>query len=139
MTAADEFGNESVESIDFGYTPDNLIIIDSQTYLPSPVPIYDSQDKAIATIYSNEMLTLDGGQLATGVQLAEISNRKDSDFAISVRNDGDVVTVQPGETKNMEVDLGSAGMKINIEVYPASSIEGSAQFLFSIPSLTTIY
>jgi len=139
LTAADEFGNESVESIDFGYTPDNLIIIDSQTYLPSPVPIYDSQDKAIATIYSNEMLTLDGGQLATGVQLAEISNRKDSDFAISVRNDGDVVTVQPGETKNMEVDLGSAGMKINIEVYPASSIEGSAQFLFSIPSLTTIY
>lgn len=139
LVAKDSYGNTQTKSIKFGYTPDNLITVDTQQYLPSGSALYDGDDKSIATIYSDEVLTLESSQVATGEQEAEITNRSGSDFAIVVKGNNGLVTVEPGETKSMVVDLGSAGAKLSIEVYPAEKKEGSAQFMFNIPSLTTIY
>ncbi len=140
LIAQDEFGNSVTKSIVFGYMPENLIVVDTQQYLPSNgAALYDVSDHAIASIYSEEILTLDSSQIATGKQQAEISNRKNSDFPIVVRGNDGLVTVAPGETKTMLVDLGVSGSKLDIEVYPANNTEGSAEFMFNIPTLTTIY
>lgn len=140
MVAVDEYGNTQRKTIEFGYSPDNLIVIDSQTYLPANgIALYDVNDNAIASIYSQEILTLDSSQVATGEQQAEITNRKDSDFTIIVKGNQGIVTVEPGVTKSMTIDLGTAGGKLDVEVYPADNTEGTAEFMFDIPTLTTIY
>lgn len=117
-----------------------MIVVDTQQYLPANgVALYDITDHAIASIYSEDILALDSIQIATGKQEAEITNRKNSDFTIVVRGNDGLVTVAPGEIKTMIVDLGVSGSKLDVEVFPANNTEGSAEFMFNIPTLTTIY
>lgn len=49
------------------------------------------------------------------------------------------MNVLPGETKAVMVDLGPAGDLLEVEVFPSERMEGEAQFMFSIPSLSSIY
>ena len=140
MVAVDEYGNTQTKTVEFGYSPDNLIVVDSQPYLPANgVALYDVNDNAIASIYSQDVLTLDSSQVATGEQQAEITNSKDSDFTIIVKGNEGLVSVEPGATKSMTIDLGTSGGKLDVDVYPADNTEGIAEFMFDIPTLTTIY
>lgn len=139
ITAEDEQKNVQNKEISFGYEPDNLIVVEAQPYVPANQALYDVSSNALARIYTEDPLIIEGGQRATGPQTAEISNRKDSDFAISIVADTGIVNVLPGETKAVMVDLGPAGDLLEVEVFPSERMEGTAQFMFSIPSLSTIY
>lgn len=140
VRARDVQGNETVETVQFGYTPNNLIVVDLQQYITSSgQKLFDIQGNSLAKIYSDEPLALDNGQLATGPQEVELTNRVDSDFSISIDSASGRVVVEPGETKLTTIDLGTIGEPLEVDIYPTGNSEGKAEFLFNIPTLTTIY
>lgn len=139
VNAEDEYKNSKSEIISFRYIPQNLIEMDVQSYLGVAVKLYNEDDSPLAKIFSKYPLQIDEGMLATGIQNAYITNRSDSEISIVLVLAGGEVTVDPGETKPIQVDLGDSGDALNIEVYPASEIEGKASLMFDIPQLTSKY
>lgn len=140
VKAQDSQGNETTKTVTFGYTPSNLIVVDLQQYLPADgQKLYDVNGNALAKIYSDEPLALDNGQLATGPQQVELTNRLDSDFSISVDSASGTVVIEPGQTVVTTIDLGTSGEPLAVDIYPTDSTEGKAEFLFNIPTLTTIF
>ena len=140
VKAHDSQGNETIESVMFGYTPNNLIVVDLQQYLPTNgKKLFDVDGRPLATIYSDQPLALDNGQLATGPQQVELTNRSDSDFDISVDSLSGIVVIKPGETIMTTIDLGTSGKPLSVDIYPAENAVGKAEFLFNIPTLTTIF
>ena len=139
LTAADEYGNATTSSIDVVFVPENLVQLDVQTYLPVAQNLLDSDDRPIARIYTDKSLVLSGAQLATGVQLAEITVDENVGGSLNFLTNEGEVSINPGETKEVSIDLGTTGGALSIDVYPAKGEEGSAQFMFSIPQLTSMY
>lgn len=139
VNAEDEYKNSSSKTITFKYMPENLIEMDVQSYLGVAVKLYDEDDSPLAKIFSNALLQIDEGMLATGIQNAYITNRSDSEISVVLVLAGGEVTVAPGETKPIQVDLGDSGDALNIEVYPATEVEGKASLMFDIPQLTSKY
>ncbi len=139
VTASDEYGNKSSSSVDVVFIPENLIQLDVQSYLPVTTNLLDENNTPIARIYTDEALVLEGAQKATGEQLAEITVDRNAGGALSFVTSNGVVTIAPGETKEVSIDLGTAGSALNVDVYPAFNEEGKAKFMFSIPQLSSIY
>lgn len=139
VTASDEYGNISSESIDISYKPDNLIIMEPFTYIPfSPAaPLYTDQNRPLGLIYTNSPLVLENSMLATGIQKAEVTNNAASDFPIGVEGDLGWIEILPGETKEFGIDLGN-GDPLHVEIYPVTNAkEGNADFIFNINQLTS--
>lgn len=139
VTAADEFGNRSTTSASLSYKPSNLIIMDALDYVPikDSIPLYMTNDAPLGVIYTNNALTLENSMLATGVQIAEMTNNATSSFPIGVESNTGWIEVLPGQTKEFGVDLKN-GDPLNVVIYPISNGEiGSADFLFNINQLTS--
>ena len=133
--ATDQYGNEIIRSVNFKYTPDNLIQLGTIKYLPVNVDLYDYQDNGIATLTSN-VLILDDGRMATGLQIAIATLKSSATMAITING----VTLQPGESTQMLVDLGESGGKLNVPIHPAEKgMDGVSQILFEIPALSSMY
>lgn len=140
LSARDSHGTQSLKTVSFGYTPANLIRMEIAPLLPVRAALRDRGDNPLVTIRAQDQLVLDNGQVATGIQEASITNRSNSDFAITIRSNTQEIEVPRGETKTLQVDLGNAGEILNVDVYPAeSNKEGIAEFLFEIPQLKSIY
>ncbi|MEZ9699794.1 hypothetical protein BCT46_15040 [Vibrio sp. 10N.261.46.E8] len=107
--------------------------------LSSNQPLYLKSGEPIAKISTKFPLELDSGQLATGVQLGEMTNRSNSNFAIGVKGGVEEVSILPGETKSLSIDLGETGAPLDLTVYPQNDVEGNADFMLYIPTLTSIY
>lgn len=136
LIATDVYGNKTVNNVSFKYIPDNLITMQVQPYLPLAVNLKNSSDEPIASIYSTAPLQIEGGMLATGPQDATITNRSDSAFAISLETSTGQVTVEPGETKDIVIDLGDTGSELSVDVYPAEvGKSGFSELMFDIQSL----
>lgn len=139
LTARDSYSNESLQTISFGYLPENLIVMSAFQTLESNQPLYLKNGEPIAKISTKYPLELDSGQLATGVQLGEMTNRSNSSFAIGVKGGVEEVFIMPGETKPLSIDLGETGAPLDLTVYPEDALEGNADFMLYIPTLTSIY
>ncbi len=137
VIAQDDYGNTTTKTITFRYVPENLIEMDVQDYLAVSHRLLDGEDQPIARIYSVSPLMIEEGMMATGEQNAYITNRSDSEIGVKVVLADSVVEISPGETKSIVVDLGDAGGKLNIEVYPATVHAGEASLMFDIPQLTS--
>lgn len=85
---SDVYGNTTTDSIDISFIPENLIRLDTQTYLPISESLLTSDDEPIARVFSEEALVLEGGQLATGIQLAEVTIDANSPIQLTFRGNG---------------------------------------------------
>lgn len=131
----DAYMNEAAQSISFRYIPSNLVFMDTQIYLPINVELKTSQDKPIATIRSNT-LKLDDGRLATGIQKASATLKQTANYPVMIQGH----KIEPGQSIDFDVDLGSSGGELKLPIYPAESeVIGTADILFEIPVLTTQY
>ncbi len=139
LTASDEYGNSTTSTIDVVFVPENLVQLDVQTYLPIAQNLLDADDAPIARIYTDSSLVLEGAQMATGEQLAEITVDPNAGGALNFLTNEGVVTINPGETVEVSIDLGTTGSALSIDVYPTKGEEGTAKFMFSIPQLSSMY
>ncbi|CAH1590534.1 conserved exported hypothetical protein [Vibrio jasicida] len=139
LTASDEYGNSTISTIDVVFIPENLVQLDVQSYLPVAQNLLDADDEPIARIYTESSLVLEGAQMATGVQLAEITVDPNAGGALNFLTTDGVVTINPGETRVVSIDLGTTGGALNIDVYPAKGEKGTAKFMFSIPQLSSMH
>lgn len=139
LTASDEYGNATTSSINVVFIPENLVQLDVQSYLPVAQNLMDADDEPIARIYTDSSLVLEGAQMATGEQLAEITVDANAGGSLNFLTNDGIVTIKPGETKEVSIDLGTTGSALSIDVYPAKGEEGTAKFMFSIPQLSSMY
>ncbi|AZL83466.1 DUF4165 domain-containing protein (plasmid) [Aliivibrio salmonicida] len=135
VVARDAYDNTSESVIKFGFVPENLISMETQTYLAVSSPLLTRADHPIAKIWS-EPLKLDDGRLATGIQVAEVTVNGGSPFGITINGE----VVQVGETKQIEIDLGVSGGELDLPIYPSESgKQGVAKIMFEIPSVSSMY
>lgn len=135
ITARDAYDNEVSKTITFRYLPANLIRLQNQTYLPVGVELKRENDKSVAQITSND-LKLDDGRFATGKQLGIVTLKPTSSFPVKVNG----VVLMPGESKNLEIDMGEAGGKLEVPIYPVNNDEiGQTDIFFEIPQLQSKY
>ena len=139
LTASDEYGNSTSSSKDIVFIPENLVQLDVQPYLPVAKNLQDSYDEPIARIYTENPLLLESAQFATGEQFAEITVDENAGGALSFLTTDGVVTIQPGETAEVTINLGTTGGLLNIDVFPGFGEEATAKFMFSIPQLSSMY
>ncbi|EJO2025800.1 Ig-like domain repeat protein [Vibrio parahaemolyticus] len=136
VQVSDAYGNRATMEKTFMYVPDNLIQMGVIQYLPVDRVLLDANDDALAKITSNE-LKLDDGRMATGEQKAFVSLKASAEYAVLVNSD---VVVKPGETKEITIDLGDTGGKLNIPIHPEKQAqEGVSSILFEIPQLKSKY
>lgn len=130
----DEFNNIGVGSVSFQYTPENWVKLENLTTLPVNQNLLTRKDVPVARITSSELRT-DSGNLATGVQKALVTLRSDAPYSIMIEG----VEISPGQTMNLDLDLGSLGGSLNVPIYPADTEEGLASFMLEVPELTSKY
>lgn len=140
LDVADKYGNRTKSELIMEYEPSNLITLDVQPFLDVDRNLETVNGDSLATISSQHPLVLETGQLATGVQTAEFGVANNATYSLVVGADSGDVVVRPGETKTIQIDLGTEGERLDIHIYPAvANAEAEAQFLFSIPQLRSIY
>ncbi|AZZ16536.1 MULTISPECIES: Ig-like domain-containing protein [Klebsiella] len=131
VKAIDDAGNMSSKSIRFAYYPKNLIVLDKLNTLAVNKAIKLSSGEPLAVLKASQLRRNDGS-LAKGVQTALITVRGDSAFPISVI--GNVVA--PGETKEIQIDLGAVGNDVVIPIFPGiNGVVGSSGFIVEFPQL----
>lgn len=134
--ARDRFGNESTIIQNFSFIPSNLIVMDTQDTLPVSEFLKDANNQAITFIYSNHDLVLEDGRNATGIQTAIVTVNDLATYAIKVGNE----IIHPGQSKQVDIDLGEAGGKLNVPIVPlADNLNGQVEVMFEIPSLSSKY
>lgn len=139
VDVTDEYGNTTSVERQIRYVPSNLIITDVQPYLTVDQSLQNNVDIPMARIYTEEYLITGFGQIATGVQLAEVQLSTDSTIPINVRIGERHLQVEPGMIRSVPIDLGSEGGRLDVEIYPAlKDVEGRADYLLSIPQLTSM-
>ncbi|MGI2184456.1 Ig-like domain-containing protein [Shewanella oncorhynchi] len=131
----DEFDNIGKAKVNFKYTPDNWVKLVGLKTLSVNAKLLFRNDLPVALVTSSELRT-DSGNLATGMQDATVTLRKDAPYSVIIEGH----TIAPGETKNIQFDLDEQGGKLFLPVYPASNVtEGNADFMIEIPQLKSIY
>ncbi|HFI9381086.1 TPA: Ig-like domain-containing protein [Vibrio parahaemolyticus] len=131
----DEFDNIGIAKANFKYTPENWLKLEGLKTLPVGVKLLFRNDQPVALVTSSELRT-DSGNLATGIQDATVTLRKDAPYSVFIEGH----SIAPGQTKTIQFDLGTQGGKLHIPIYPASNVtEGNAEFMIEVPQLKSIY
>ncbi|WP_432782867.1 Ig-like domain-containing protein [Vibrio parahaemolyticus] len=131
----DEFDNVGTAKESFKYTPENWLKLEGLKTLPVGAKLLFRNDQPVALVTSSELRT-DSGNLATGIQDATVTLRKDAPYSVIIEGH----TIAPGQTKTIQFDLGNQGGKLHIPIYPASNVtEGDAEFMIEVPQLKSIY
>lgn len=131
INVTDSFLNTSTYSKSFMYRPNNLndiglittLAVNKMLYLPDNTPL---------TTISSDVLRDEFGNIANGPQTLYITLRSDASFPIVIHG----ITVNAGETKEIQTDVSHTSGKLNIPVYPGiSGVVGSAPFMVYIPAI----
>lgn len=71
------------------------------------------------------------GSLAKGIQTANITVRKDADYAINILGN----VIHPGETKEIQIDLGT-GENSTVPIFTAENDStGESNFIIEFPQI----
>ena len=127
VTATDAFSQSTTDVYKFKYEPNNLFSVESVKTLAVSRVLRDSTNKPHILIKSNQLRS-DNGNLAFGPQQVFVTVRSDSPMPLKVHDS----VIRPGETKGIDVDIGSDG-RLYLPLIPAESgIEGKAQYMLEI-------
>ncbi|MCV5403075.1 hypothetical protein OFM88_26270, partial [Escherichia coli] len=89
-----------------------------------------SDNTALAVLYASQLRKKDGS-IATGLQDAVLTVRKDAAFGVTVNG----VSAMPGESKELQLDLG-LGDSRSFPIFPAvSGLTGRSEFMINIEEL----
>ncbi|MCJ6115963.1 Ig-like domain-containing protein (plasmid) [Klebsiella pneumoniae] len=131
VKAKDSAGNVSTNSIRFAYYPKNLIVLDQLNTLAVNKALSLSTGEPLAVLKASQLRRNDGS-LAKGIQTALVTVRSDASFPLSIIGN----IVNPGETKEIQIDLGTVGNDVVIPIFPGTNgIVGSAGFIVEFPQL----
>lgn len=131
VTATDEMNNTKDYESEFGYLPNNLVRLDNLRTLAVNASLKTTTDVPLAVL-STGMLRRKDGQLATGVQNAILTVRRDAQYGINLNG----TAAAPGESKNLMLDLG-LGDPRTFPIYPTESGKtGTSEFIIEIPELS---
>ncbi len=75
-----------------------------------------TSDNTPLAVMRTGQLRRNDGSLVQGVQTANITLRTDANYAINILG----TVIQPGETKNIQIDLG-AGVNTTVPIFPATN------------------
>lgn len=89
-----------------------------------------SDNTPLAVLYASQLRKKDGS-IATGLQDAVLTVRKDAAFGVTVNG----VSAMPGESKELQLDLG-LGDSRSFPIFPAvSGLTGRSEFMINIEEL----
>jgi len=128
--AVDGSGNKTTNTLNFLYEPDNLIVLDRMKTLGSATALKTSDDKPLAFLKTTSLRSKDGS-IITGLITGTISLRKDSDFPITISG----VTVAPGETKAVSLDMGQGDEKLFAITPAVNGVGGNSFFSIEFPQI----
>ncbi|VAE21529.1 Conjugative transfer protein 123 [Enterobacter hormaechei] len=123
VSAVDGSGNKSTKVLNFQYEPDNLIVLDRMKTLGSASALKTSDDKPLAFLKTTQLRSKDGS-IITGRITGTLAVRKDSSFPITLAG----VTVAPGETKEVSLDMGQGEERLFAITPAVNGVSGSAIF-----------
>jgi hypothetical protein len=135
VNATDSFGNKTTKSVTFNYMPNDLInvgniqtlAINKGLKLPDNTPL---------TVIKSAPLRTEEGELARGNQKVDVTLRSDADYSVVIAG----VTIVPGETKSMTINVDAHDGALNIPVYPAENgVSGKAAFLIGLPFIEGVW
>ena len=130
VTAKDAMNNVTENSAVFGYLPNNLVRLENLKTLAVSSALKTSDNTPLAVLYASQLRKADGS-IATGLQDAVLTVRKDAQFGVTVNG----VTAVPGESKNLQLDLG-LGDSRSFPIFPAESGKtGRSEFMINIEEL----
>ncbi|EBG2148423.1 DUF4165 domain-containing protein [Salmonella enterica] len=128
--AADGSGNRTTKTLNFYYQPANMIVLDNLRTLATAVALKTSDGTPLAFIKTS-LLRRQDGSIITGSLTGTLTVQKDAQFGVTVAG----VTVAPGETKSLTLDLLN-GVERIYPVTPAiSGASGSAMFAIEFPQV----
>lgn len=130
IKATDEMNNTSSKVVQFNYMPKNLIQLERMTTLAVNTSLKTSANEPLAVIRAS-LLRTEEGAIARGIQIGKLTVRKDAAYPITIAG----VTANPGETKDITIDLGF-GDGVVIPVFPGkSNVTGISAFIIDFPQL----
>ncbi|MEP8849226.1 Ig-like domain-containing protein [Enterobacter hormaechei] len=128
--AIDGSGNQTIKTLNFTYQPANLILLDNLKTLATAVALKATDNTPLAIIRTSVLRRQDGS-IITGLLNGTLTVQKNAQFGVTVVG----VTVQPGETKSLSLDMGN-GEERSYPVIPAESgYSGTATFAIEFPQL----
>lgn len=130
VQATDEMNNTTASSVEFKYLPNNLVRMENLKTIAVNAALKTSDDIPLAVLYASQLRKKDGS-IATGPQDAVLTVRKDAKFGVTVNG----VSAEPGESKNVKLDLG-LGDSRSFPIFPSvSGVTGSSEFMLNIDEL----
>ncbi|WP_236449286.1 Ig-like domain-containing protein, partial [Escherichia coli] len=130
VQAKDEMNNVKESSVEFNYLPNNLVRLENLKTLAVNASLKTSDNTALAVLYASQLRKKDGS-IATGLQDAVLTVRKDAAFGVTVNG----VSAMPGESKELQLDLG-LGDSRSFPIFPAvSGLTGRSEFMINIEEL----
>ena len=130
VNAIDGSGNTTSKVVNFLYEPENLIVLDNMKTLGTTTALKTSDDQPFAYIRTSQLRSKEGAVI-TGQITGLLAVRKDSSFPITIAG----VTVAPGETKEVILDMGQGEEKL-FPVTPAvNGVAGSSSFSITFPQI----
>lgn len=128
--ATDAKGNSVQKSIQFAYYPKNLVTLEKLRTLGVVKALKTSDNTPLAVMRTGQLRRNDGS-LAHGIQTANISVRKDGDYAINILG----IVIKPGETREVKMDLGT-GENSTVPIFPAENgSTGQSNFIIEFPQI----
>ncbi|HHQ5957230.1 TPA: Ig-like domain-containing protein [Enterobacter hormaechei subsp. hoffmannii] len=130
VQAKDEMNNVKESSVEFNYLPNNLVRLENLKTLAVNASLKTSDNTPLAVLYASQLRKKDGS-IATGLQDAVLTVRKDAAFGVTVNG----VSAMPGESKELQLDLG-LGDSRSFPIFPAvSGLTGRSEFMINIEEL----
>lgn len=128
--AIDAKGNTTEKSIQFAYYPKNLVTLEKLKTLAVVKALKTSDNTPLAVMRTGQLRRNDGS-IAQGMQTANISVRKDAEYAINILG----TVIEPGETKEVQINLGS-GENSTVPIFPAvNGTTGESNFIIEFPQI----
>ncbi|HCD6761566.1 TPA: Ig-like domain repeat protein [Klebsiella pneumoniae] len=128
--ATDAKGNTTQKSIQFAYYPKNLVTLEKLKTLGVVKALKTSDNTPLAVMRTGQLRRNDGS-LAKGIQTANITVRKDADYAINILGN----VIHPGETKEIQIDLGT-GENSTVPIFTAENgSTGESNFIIEFPQI----
>ncbi|CGE34606.1 Protein of uncharacterised function (DUF3607) [Salmonella enterica subsp. enterica serovar Typhi] len=130
VQAKDEMNNVKESAVEFSYLPNNLVRLENLKTISVSTALKTSDDTPLAVLYASQLRKKDGS-IATGKQDAILTVRKDAAFGVTVNG----VSAAPGESKNVQLDLG-LGDSRSFPIFPSTSgVVGTSEFMLNIEEL----
>nr|MDQ6121214.1 hypothetical protein [Klebsiella pneumoniae subsp. pneumoniae] len=95
--------------------PKNLVTLEKLKTLGVVKALKTSDNTPLAVMQTGQLRRNDGS-LAKGIQTANITVRKDADYAINILGN----VIHPGETKEIQIDLGT-GENSTVPIFTAEN------------------